>query len=82
MRIAILFHMIDESEPAAVTEVAGDVTDAMLPSPGDTVSHRDVHGQRFRARVVGRHFDYSLNDGEDVDGLITVTLSLERLVRQ
>lgn len=80
MRIALLFYFLGDTEPAAVTEVAGDVTDMVLPYPGDTVSHRDVKGDRFRARVVGRHFDYSLMDGEDVDGSITVTLSLEHLV--
>jgi hypothetical protein len=82
MRIAILFHFFNESEPAAVTIAEGSITDMLVPLLGDTVCHRDAQGDRFRGAVVGRHFDYSLaNDGEggEIDGTITVTLSLSRL---
>jgi hypothetical protein len=82
MRIAILFHFLDELEPAAVTEVEGAVTDVLLPLLGDTVCHRNAEGMRFRAHVIGRHFDYSLADGEGIDGSITVTLSLDRMISQ
>ena len=82
MRIAILFHFCNEAQPAAVTEVEGSITDAMIPFPGDTVSHCDLDGSRFRAQVVGRHFDYSLTCGEDVGGAITVVLALNRLAMQ
>ena len=79
MHIALLFHFYNEAEPAAVTEVKGEVTDMMVPLLGDTVSHRGFDGFRFRAQVVGRHFDYSLANGVGVDGTITVTLSLHRI---
>lgn len=79
MRIAILFHVSNEEMPAAVTEVEGEITDVMIPASGDTVSHRDLDGVKFRARVIGRHFDYSLSTGEDVTGTVTVVLTLERL---
>ena len=80
MRISVLFHFSDESEPAAITEVEGDVTDVLVPLMGDTVCHRNAQGTRFRAHVIGRHFDYSLANGTLTDGRITVTLSLDRLV--
>ena len=80
MRISILFHFSDESQPAAITEVEGDVTDVLVPLMGDTVCHRNVEGERFRGQVIGRHFDYSLANGALTDGRITVTLSLDRVV--
>lgn len=79
MRISILFQFYDESRPAAVTEVEGAISDILLPEVGDTVCHRDLDGRRFRAHVLGRHFDYSIDEGEDVDGAISVLLSLKRL---
>ena len=82
MRIALLFHFFDEHEPAAVTSAEGPITDMLVPLLGDTVCHRDAHGIRFRGAVVGRHFDYSLAsdlEGGEVDGTITVTLSLSRV---
>ena len=82
MRIAILFHFFDSPQPSAVTAVEGDITDMMVPVLGDTICHRDAEGQRFRGVVVGRHFDYSLAsdpEGGQVDGSITVTLTLSRL---
>jgi len=82
MRIVILFHFFNEPEPAAITAAEGPITDMLVPLLGDTVCHRDAEGVRFRGVVVGRHFDYSLaNDetGGEVDGTITVTLSLTRL---
>ncbi len=85
MRIAILFHFFDELEPAAVTEVEGSITDVLMPLLGDTICHRNFEGMRFRAHVIGRHFDYSLAegmglDGAGTDGTITVTLSLDRMM--
>jgi hypothetical protein len=80
LRITLLFHFSDEPDPAAVTEVEGAVTDMMLPAPKDTICHTDRQGQRFRAIVIGRHFDYRFaNGGEDLHGSITVTLSLDRM---
>jgi hypothetical protein len=82
MRIAILFHFIDAAEPSAVTIAEGSITDIIVPILGDSVCHRDASGTRFRGSVVGRHFDYSLangRDGEEIDGQITVTLSLSPL---
>ncbi len=79
MRIAILFHFHDQGSPSAVTEIEGPVTDIVLPTVGDTITHTDFEGARFRAQVLGRHFDYSLSDGEDVDGAITVVLTIKHL---
>ncbi len=82
MRIAILFQFFNERKPAAITVAEGSITDMLLPLLGDTVCHRDAEGERFRGAVVGRHFDYSLatdHDGGEIDGTITVTLSLSRL---
>ncbi len=79
LRITVLFHFTDEADPAAVTAVDGDVTDLMLPGLNDTICHNDFSGRRFRAKVVGRHFDYRFAIGEEIDGAITVTLSLARL---
>ncbi len=79
MRIAVVFHFHDEQSPAAVTEVEGAVTDILLPGVGDTLSHRDLDGRRFQAQVIGRHFDYSFDQGEDVDVSISIVLSMKRL---
>jgi hypothetical protein len=82
MRIAIMFHFFNEPEPAAITVAEGPITDMLVPLLGDTICHRNSDGVRFRGAVVGRHFDYSLAndvDGGEVDGTITVTLSLTRL---
>ena len=82
MRIAILFYFLNESSPAAVTVAEGAITDMLVPLLGDTICHRDAQDNRFRGAVVGRHFDYSLANGlagEEIDGTITVTLSLTRL---
>jgi hypothetical protein len=82
MRIAILFHFFNENEPAAITVAEGNITDILVPLLGDTVCHRNAEGERFRGAVVGRHFDYSLASdasGGEIDGTITVTLSLSRL---
>ncbi len=79
MHITILFQVVTEQHPSAVTEVEGAVTDVILPGVGDTVTHRDFSGQTFRAQVLGRHFDYRLSDGEDVSGSVSVVLSLKRL---
>ncbi len=79
MRIAVVFHFHDEQNPVAVTEVEGAVTDMVLPEVGDTLSHRDLDGRQFQAQVIGRHFEYSFDQGEDVDGSISIMLSMKRL---
>jgi hypothetical protein len=82
MRIVILFHFLNEPEPSAVTVAEGAITDMLVPLLGDTVCHRDQQEAEFRGVVVGRHFDYRLAnglEGEEIDGTITVTLSLTRL---
>ena len=79
MHIAVLFHFHDAPRPSAVTEVEGSITDIVLPEVGDTIAHTDFEGRRFRGQVLGRHFDYSLQNGEDVAGSITVVLSLKRV---
>jgi hypothetical protein len=82
MRIAIMFHFVNEHHPAASTVAEGAITDMLVPLLGDTICHRNAEGERFRGAVVGRHFDYSLaNDhsGGEIDGTITVTLSLSPL---
>jgi hypothetical protein len=82
MRIAIMFHFFNERAPAAITVAEGPITDMLVPLLGDTVCHRNAAGDRFRGAVVGRHFDYSLAsdpEGGEIDGTITVTLSLTRL---
>lgn len=82
MRIAIMFHFFDEQQPAAITVAEGPITDMLVPLLGDTICHRNAEGARFRGAVVGRHFDYSLADdyeGGEIDGTITVTLTLNRL---
>jgi len=73
---AIVFHFHDERRPAAVTEVEGEVTDMLLPGVGDTLSHADLDGSGFLAQVPGRHFEYDLEDGEDVSGRVSSILSL------
>ena len=79
MHIAILFQFYNEGRPAAVTEVEGMVTDVLLPEVGDTLNHTDIEGNPFRAQVLGRHFDYALGQGKDVDGSLTVVLSMKRI---
>ncbi len=79
MRIVIRFQFTNEPEPSAITVAQGEITDLMLPATGDSISHTDFKGTRIRGSVVGRHFDYSLEQGasgEEIDGTITVTLSL------
>ena len=82
MTIAILFHFLNEPEPAAITVAEGPITDMIVPLLGDTVCHRNAQNERFHGAVVGRHFDYSLansDEGQEIDGTITVTLSLTPL---
>ena len=57
----------------------GEVTDMLLPGVGDTLPHADLDGSRFLAQVPGRHFEYDLEDGEDISGHVTILLSLKRL---
>ena len=79
MHIAVVFQFDGNGTPSAVTEVEGQIADVLLPETGDTISHTDLYGKRFEGEVLKRHFDYSLDDGMDVGGSITVTLLLKRL---
>ncbi len=76
MHIALVFLFQGEDRPAAVTELEGAVTDVLLPEAGDTLAHTDLEGHPFRAEVLGRHFDYRMDDGEDVEGSISVEISM------
>jgi hypothetical protein len=76
----VLFHLNGEPGPSAVTGVQGEVTDILLPSVGDVVSHRDGEGAPFTGRVTERVFNYDLSDGHGVIGAVSVTLFLDRLL--
>lgn len=78
LRIYVQFQMNDEPNACAVTGVEGDVTDFILPCVGDRVSHRDVAGKPCIGRVTERMFDYAVPNGIEVDGSVTVVLSLDR----
>ncbi|MBE7158424.1 MAG: hypothetical protein INR62_08330 [Rhodospirillales bacterium] len=82
MRIQVVFHFKSESAPAAVTGVEDHVTDLLLPSPGDTVTHQGMDGKPFTGRVAERNFCYDLLPGPDTSGEVTVTLLLERVLLQ
>ena len=79
MHIAVVFQFEGDANPSAVTEVEGQITDMLLPTPGDTVSHINLEGKRFEGEVLRRHFDFSLEDGLDISGVVTVTLTLKRM---
>jgi hypothetical protein len=78
LRIVVRFLFNHEEVPFAVTGVEGEVSDVLLPSVGDLVQHSSDRAQ-FEGRVTGRSFRYALPDGHDVDGDVTVTLSLDRV---
>ena len=61
-----------------MTGVEGDVTDFILPSVGDMVSHQDVNGKPCIGRVTERMFSYAIPNGIEVDGTVTVYLHLDR----
>ena len=82
MRITVNFQFSDQSNPAAVTGVIGAVTDLILPCVGDTVRHCDEDGVVFMGRVTDRLYSYDLADGVNVDGDVTVTLSMSRVYIQ
>jgi hypothetical protein len=69
-----------DPESATITGVEGAVTDLIVPSVGDFVRHHDRDGRPFLARVIRRFYSYSIADGEDVDGSVTVTLELEKMM--
>ena len=79
LRITLYFQVNNEPDACAVTGAEGDVTDLILPNVGDVVSHRDVTGKPCLGRVTSRLFTYDLPDGDQVDGAVTVMLSLDRL---
>ena len=79
MHIFVLFNLNGEPGPAAVTGVEGQVTDLLLPFPGDVVHHRAADGRFFTGKVTHRMFSYELPDGQAIDGAVSVTLFLDRL---
>jgi len=78
MRIQVYFQFITESQPSAFTGIEDGVTDLLLPSKGDLVTHRDVTGRAFTGVVSERKFSYDIPEGADVNGSVTVTLFLDR----
>lgn len=78
MRIQVIFQFITEANPSACTGIEDGVTDLLLPSRGDLVSHRDANGKSFSGTVTERTFSYDIAEGEDVNGMVSVTLFLER----
>ena len=79
MRISVHFQFNDEAEPAASTGVEGAITDFILPSNGDLVRHRDVQGALVLGTVMQRIYVYDLANGLDVDGMVTVTIMLQKV---
>ena len=79
MRITAQFHFNDSDSPAAVSGVFGPVTDLILPCVGDIVRHRDDHGIVFMGKVTDKLFSYDITDGANVDGDVTVTVSMDRM---
>ena len=77
MRITLQFVLNGRSAPSAVTGVEGEVTDLILPNPGDFVEHRDFSGAPIMARVTQRSFRYHLSDGEDAMGEVAVVIWLD-----
>lgn len=80
MRIQLVFHFKNELKPIAITGVEDHVTDLLLPSPGDTVTHQGFDGKPFTGRVADRTFCYDILPGPDTSGEVTVTLLLDRVV--
>lgn len=80
MRIFILFHFNNEPAPVAVTGIEGDVTSILLPSVGDLVRHSDVEGRPFEGKVTERQFVYDIPHGMAVDGVVAVTLCLDKTI--
>ena len=78
MRIFVHFQMNHETEACAITGVEGDVTDFILPNVGDMVSHRDLDGKPCLGRVTERMFTYTVPNGVEIDGTVTVMLSMDR----
>ena len=78
MRIQVLFQFIHESSPSACTGIEDGATDLLLPSKGDLVTHRDMTGKSFSGVVAERTFSYDMAEGADVNGMVSVTLFLER----
>ena len=78
--IFVLFHSNGETEPVTVTGIEGDVTDIILPSVGDIVRHRNSRGEPFQGKVTERQLVYNIKNGVAVDGVVSVTLCLDRTV--
>jgi hypothetical protein len=78
MRIEVFFQFITETHPSAFTGIEDGVTDLILPSKGDLVTHRDVTGRSFSGIVSERRFSYDIPEGLDVSGIVTITLFLDR----
>ena len=79
VRITLQFVLNGNTTPAAVTGVDGQVTDLILPSPGDYVEHRDFDGEAILGRVTRRSFRYLLSDGDNVEGEVAVVIWLDRV---
>ena len=82
MRITVNFQFNDQIRPAAVTGVVGAVSDLILPCVGDVVRHCDDDGAVFLGKVTDRLYSYDITDGVNVDGDVTVTVSLSRMTLQ
>lgn len=80
MRIVVHFQLYDQNTPAAVTGVSGPITDFLLPSVGDMVRHCDDHGAVFTGRITDRLYSYDITGGVNVNGAVTVTLSMDRIM--
>ncbi len=79
MHIVVQFQFNDEDAPSAVSGVAGQVSDFILPMVGDTVRHQDFGGKTFVGKVTSRLFNYELPPGIGVDGVVTVLIYLDRI---
>ena len=79
MHISVYFHFNDQDSPAAVTGVSGSVTDLILPCVGDMVRLVDDHDAVFLGKVTERLYSYEITNGLDVNGTVTVTLSMDHV---
>lgn len=79
MRITVHFLFNDQDKPAATTGVCGAVSDFIVPGVGDMVRHCDDGGAVFLGRVSDRLYSYDITDGVNVDGDVTITLSMSRV---
>lgn len=82
MRIAVHFQFNDQDEAAVITGVSGDVSDIILPCVDDLVHHRDQDGVVFVGRVTSRLYSYDVPDGNQVSGVVTAIISMDRVSLQ